>query len=358
VGIELRRPLQNTCLQRSSASRLARLAACRSAWLARWKTHSVNLRSTMIMSNRDLLCIVLEILGLIFVVTICIVLAASIELHPVGALHDADSGQTSAPVPQRASKQSDKYSSLMLSVLAKLLPKRKIGFLCNMAGKLPKLGDSNPFTCKFEQFPVNIFLIHLCFLTSHPSLHQGPFHLAIQFPLRFGNLRGIRIIIIGFHLAIRIDSAGPTIVSRFWRSEWRLWVRGIHALFVLVARHCPKHKHKIKIGLRGTYGSCAIFKFQDIGPRAGRLKGCAIHWSRGNAVLQCQQVSFRARAWQRHMCAPRRDNVRKLLSKFPERPGACPAKFPEQKCAGFFSKNHGEKSGENGEKFRYDMKYD
>jgi hypothetical protein len=75
-----------------------------------------------------------------------------------------------------------------------------------------------------------------------------------------------------------------------------------------------RHKHKIKIGLRGTYGSGAIFKFQDTGPRAGRLKGCVIHWSRGNAVLQCQQVSFRlkfrARAGQRHMCAPRRDNVR------------------------------------------------
>jgi hypothetical protein len=44
----------------------------------------------------------------------------------------------------------------------------------------------------------------------------------------------------------------------------------------------------------------------------------------------------------------------KLRSKFPERPGAHPAKFPEQKCAGFFSKNRGEKSGENGEKFRFD----
>jgi hypothetical protein len=47
----------------------------------------------MIMSSRDLLglcglCIVLEILGLIFIVTVCIVLVAPIELHPVGALHD------------------------------------------------------------------------------------------------------------------------------------------------------------------------------------------------------------------------------------------------------------------------------
>ncbi len=47
----------------------------------------------MIMSSRDLLCVVLEILGLIFIVTVCIVLAAPIELHPVGALHVADSCQ-------------------------------------------------------------------------------------------------------------------------------------------------------------------------------------------------------------------------------------------------------------------------
>jgi hypothetical protein len=107
-------------------------------------------------------------------------------------------------------------------------------FPLHMAGRLLKLGDSHPFTCKFEQFPIIIFLNHLYFLTSHPSLHQGPFHLAIPFPPRFGNLLGIRVIIIGFHLAIRIDSAGPTIASRFWRSAWRLWVRGIHALFVFI----------------------------------------------------------------------------------------------------------------------------
>jgi hypothetical protein len=69
-------------------------------------------------------------------------------------------------------------------------------------------------------------------------------------------------------------------------------------------------RHKLQIGLRGTYGNGAIFKFQDTGPRAGRLKGCEIHWSRGNAVLQCQQVSFRAWAGQRNMCVPRRENVR------------------------------------------------
>ena len=70
------------------------------------KKNTVKLRSIMIMSSRDLLCVVLEILGFIFIVTVFIVLAEPIEseLHPVGALHDADSGQTSAPVPQWASK--------------------------------------------------------------------------------------------------------------------------------------------------------------------------------------------------------------------------------------------------------------
>ncbi len=141
-------------------------------------------------------------------------------------------------------KQSDKYRTLVLWVLAKVLPQSNIGFLCNMAGKLLKLGDCHPFTCKFEQLPINIFLLHLCFLTSHPSLHQSPFHLAIPFPLRFGNLQVIGIIIFGFHLAIRIDSAGPTIASRFRRSAWRHWVRGIHIHFVLVVRHCQSTKHK------------------------------------------------------------------------------------------------------------------
>jgi hypothetical protein len=42
-------------------------------------------------------------------------------------------------------------------------------------------------------------------------------------------------------------------------------------------------------------GAIFKFEFQDTCPRASRLNGCAIHWSRGNAVLQCQQVSFRAR---------------------------------------------------------------
>ncbi len=43
---------------------------------------------------------------------------------------------------------------------------------------------------------------------------------------------------------------------------------------------------------------------------------------------------------------------------FQDLPGACPAKFPDQnlvqKCAEFFSKTRGEKSGENGEKCRSD----
>jgi hypothetical protein len=63
---------------------------------------------------------------------------------------------------------------------------------------------------------------------------------------------------------------------------------------------------KLNLVKRGTYGNGAIFKFQDTGPRASRLKGCAIHWSRGNAVLQCQQVSFKARLEDLH----RQEHVR------------------------------------------------
>jgi hypothetical protein len=79
--------------------------------------------------------------------------------------------------------------------------------------------------------------------------------------------------------------------------------------------HCealssPNTNTKSKLARRGTYGNGARFKFQEAGPLAGRLKGCAIHWSRGNAVLQCQQVSFRARAGQKNMCVPRREHVR------------------------------------------------
>ncbi len=62
--------------------------------------------------------------------------------------------------------------------------------------------------------------------------------------------------------------------------------------------HCKalsKHKHKNNTVKRGIYGNSAFFKFQDTGPRASRLKGCANNWSRGNAVLQCQRVSFSAR---------------------------------------------------------------
>ncbi len=87
----------------------------------------------MIMSSRDLLCVVLEILGLIFIVTVCIVLAAPIELYPVGAFHDADTCQKSTFVPQWAWKQSNKYRILLLWVLTKLLAQSIIGFLYNMA---------------------------------------------------------------------------------------------------------------------------------------------------------------------------------------------------------------------------------
>jgi hypothetical protein len=106
----------------------------------------------MIMSSRALLCVVLEILGLIFIVTVCIqvVLAAPIELHPVGALYVADSCQNSTSVPQWASEQSDKYCTLLLWVLTKLLAQSNIGFLCDMPGKLLQLRHFYPVTCKFE----------------------------------------------------------------------------------------------------------------------------------------------------------------------------------------------------------------
>ncbi len=61
---------KGSCSHRSSASRRASLAACHSARPARWKTHTVQLGSIMILSSRDLLCVVLEILGLIFMVTV------------------------------------------------------------------------------------------------------------------------------------------------------------------------------------------------------------------------------------------------------------------------------------------------
>jgi hypothetical protein len=82
--------------------------------------------------------------------------------------------------------------------------------------------------------------------------------------------------------------------------------------------------------------------FKIIGPlAASRLKGCSIHWSRGNAVLQCQQVSFSVLLEDMHC----QEHVTKRTSKFLGWPGAHwhPAKFPEQKCSRFFSRNHGEK---------------
>jgi hypothetical protein len=49
-----------------------------------------------------------------------------------------------------------------------------------------------------------------------------------------------------------------------------------------------------------------------------------------------------------------KEHVRQQTSKFLGWPGARQAKFPEQKFARFFSRNHGKKSGEKGEKIRYD----
>jgi hypothetical protein len=65
-------------------------------------------------------------------------------------------------------------------------------------------------------------------------------------------------------------------------------------VFVYIVRHCRNTNTKLKLVKRGTYGSGAICKFQGTGLVAGRLNGCFIHWYRGNAVLQCLQVSFRA----------------------------------------------------------------
>ena len=94
--------------------------------------------------------VVLEILRLILIVAVRIVLTAPIELHPVGAVEDADARTTSCSVLQRASKGSDTDATLLLHALAVLLPQKNIGRLCDMAGKLLQLGHFHPFTCKFE----------------------------------------------------------------------------------------------------------------------------------------------------------------------------------------------------------------
>ncbi len=62
---------------------------------------------------------VLAILWLIIIVFICIVLAALIKLSPIGAIHDADSGHTSASVTQ-CNIQSYSYCTLPLRVFATL----------------------------------------------------------------------------------------------------------------------------------------------------------------------------------------------------------------------------------------------
>jgi hypothetical protein len=113
-----------------------------------------------------------------------------------------------------------------------------------------------------------------------------------------------------------------------------IWVWGIHALFVFIARHCRNTNTKLKQVRRGTYG----FKFQEAGPRAGQLKGCAIHWSRGNAVLQCQQVSFRARAGPRRCVCPA-ENIRDSGSRsFRSGPGRARRSSPNKNVQDFSSK--------------------
>jgi hypothetical protein len=43
-----------------------------------------------------------------------------------------------------------------------------------------------------------------------------------------------------------------------------------------------------------TQGTGAIFKFEDVGPRPGELKGCAIRRSRGIAVLNVSSLAAMA----------------------------------------------------------------
>ncbi len=94
--------------------------------------------------------VLLEILELIIIVTVCIVLATPIKLHPVGAVQDADARTTSGSVLQWASKRSDTDATLLLGAITVLLPQRNISFLCDMAGKPLQLGHFHPLTCKFE----------------------------------------------------------------------------------------------------------------------------------------------------------------------------------------------------------------
>jgi hypothetical protein len=63
-----------------------------------------------------------------------------------------------------------------------------------MARKLPnlKLGHCHPFTCKFKQPPINILLLHLRFLTSHPMTPIASSE-SIPFLLRFSYLQLARL---------------------------------------------------------------------------------------------------------------------------------------------------------------------
>jgi hypothetical protein len=74
--------------------------------------------------------VVLEIFGPITIVTVCIVLATPIKLHPVRAVLDADPRTTSGSVLQRASKRPDTDTALLIDAITVLLPQGNISFLC------------------------------------------------------------------------------------------------------------------------------------------------------------------------------------------------------------------------------------
>ena len=72
------------------------------AWTVRQLHIGMELRGRQLQCNchsvgngNGLVVLVLEILRLILIVVVCIVLAAPIELHPVGAVENADARTTS-----------------------------------------------------------------------------------------------------------------------------------------------------------------------------------------------------------------------------------------------------------------------
>ena len=91
---------------------------CRRARPARSKTHTVNLRSIMIMSSRNLLCVIPEIL---YLHRDCLHCARSTD-RAASSRRPPCCGflPKSTLVSQWASKQSDKYCTLLLWVLTKL----------------------------------------------------------------------------------------------------------------------------------------------------------------------------------------------------------------------------------------------